>query len=128
MTASIAASPLVRGVSLCVALSVSLVVCAASQPQSANTSPSKPVASSTLPDDYVIGVEDILSVVFWRDTDLSAEVVVRPDLQEVTAGVLDGVRAARVLDDVRPGHQARRGAVNADACPADVRAEPRDNH
>jgi polysaccharide export outer membrane protein len=44
---------------------------------------------------YVIGVADVLDVVFWRDKDLSAEVVVRPDgkitlplLNEVEAGGL----------------------------------------
>jgi polysaccharide export outer membrane protein len=32
-----------------------------------------------VPRDYVIGVQDVLSVVFWKERDLSAEVVVRPD-------------------------------------------------
>ena len=31
------------------------------------------------PEDYVIGPEDLLSIVFWRDKDLSADVIVRPD-------------------------------------------------
>ncbi len=31
------------------------------------------------PGDYVIGPDDILSVVFWRDKEMSADVVVRPD-------------------------------------------------
>ena len=31
------------------------------------------------PADYVIGPDDVLSIVFWRENDLSAEVVVRPD-------------------------------------------------
>jgi polysaccharide biosynthesis/export protein len=35
--------------------------------------------AAVLPKNYVIGVEDVLNVVFWRDKDLSAEVVVRPD-------------------------------------------------
>ena len=29
--------------------------------------------------DYVIGPDDVLSIVFWRDKDISAEVAVRPD-------------------------------------------------
>jgi polysaccharide biosynthesis/export protein len=33
----------------------------------------------TTPDDYVIGPDDLLSVVFWRDKDMSADVAVRPD-------------------------------------------------
>lgn len=32
-----------------------------------------------VPADYVIGPEDVLSIVFWRDKELSADVVVRPD-------------------------------------------------
>jgi polysaccharide export outer membrane protein len=36
-------------------------------------------APVALPTDYVIGVDDVLSVVFWKEKDLSAEVVVRPD-------------------------------------------------
>ena len=32
-----------------------------------------------VPSDYVIGAEDALSVVFWRDKELSADVIVRPD-------------------------------------------------
>jgi polysaccharide export outer membrane protein len=31
------------------------------------------------PADYVIGTDDQLSVVFWRDKDLSGDVIVRPD-------------------------------------------------
>ena len=39
-----------------------------------------PVSSITpLPNDYVIGADDVLSVVFWRVPDMSAEVTVRPD-------------------------------------------------
>ena len=41
--------------------------------------PPMPVAKAPLPTDYVIGVEDVLAVVFWREKDMSAEVVVRPD-------------------------------------------------
>jgi polysaccharide export outer membrane protein len=39
----------------------------------------RPSASTALPSDYVIGVEDVLTIVFWREKELSAEVVVRPD-------------------------------------------------
>jgi polysaccharide export outer membrane protein len=50
-------------------------------------------AAPVLPAGYVIGPSDVLSIVFWRDKDMSAEVTVRPDgkitlplLNEVTAG------------------------------------------
>lgn len=32
-----------------------------------------------VPGDYKIGADDVLNVVFWREPDMSAEVVVRPD-------------------------------------------------
>src|SRR6185295_5185545 len=39
----------------------------------------KPAESVEPPPTYVIGVEDVLNIVFWRDKDMSADVVVRPD-------------------------------------------------
>jgi polysaccharide export outer membrane protein len=38
-----------------------------------------PIATPVLPTDYVIGPEDVLGVVFWREADLSGDVAVRPD-------------------------------------------------
>src|SRR4249920_148606 len=77
---------------------LSLLMIPAAMPADARGQSTAPNASSiapapvTLPTDYVIGVEDVLNVVFWREKDLSAEVVVRPDgkislpmLNDVTA-------------------------------------------
>lgn len=36
-------------------------------------------AAPVPPPDYVIGADDVLSIVFWRESDMSADVVVRPD-------------------------------------------------
>ncbi len=36
-------------------------------------------AGVALPADYVIGPDDVLTVVFWRDKDMTTDVVVRPD-------------------------------------------------
>ena len=44
-------------------------------PAAAPTVPAGP----TLPADYVVGAEDVLSVVFWREREMSADVLVRPD-------------------------------------------------
>ena len=52
-----------------------------------------PVAKGPLPSDYVIGVEDVLTVVFWREKDMSAEVVVRPD-GKISLPMLNDVPAA----------------------------------
>jgi polysaccharide export outer membrane protein len=45
------------------------------------------------PADYVIGVDDVLLVMFRRDKDLSAEVVVRPD-GKITLALLNDIQAA----------------------------------
>jgi polysaccharide export outer membrane protein len=48
-------------------------------PAPASPAPRPPAATAPVPSDYVIGVEDVLTIVFWREKELSAEVVVRPD-------------------------------------------------
>jgi polysaccharide biosynthesis/export protein len=81
---------------LAICLCAGLPVLRASQstsPQGAGTSQTQPVALSTLPKDYVIGIEDILVVVSWRDKELSAEVVVRPD-GKISLPMLNDVPAA----------------------------------
>jgi polysaccharide biosynthesis/export protein len=45
------------------------------------------------PSDYVIGAEDVISVVFWKEKDLSADVVVRPD-GKISLPMLNDVQAA----------------------------------
>src|SRR4051812_45568296 len=58
-------------------------------PQAAPQRPTAPPAAAAAPqklpegvtpsEDYVIGPDDALVVVFWRDKDMTTEVVVRPD-------------------------------------------------
>jgi len=50
-------------------------------------------AGAVVPADYVIGPEDILTIVFWREKDLSSEVIVRPD-GRISLPVLQDVVAA----------------------------------
>jgi polysaccharide export outer membrane protein len=64
------------------------------QPQAAPGAANVP-AGAVIPPGYVIGADDILTIVFWRDKDMSAEVAVRPDgkislplLNDVDAGGL----------------------------------------
>jgi polysaccharide export outer membrane protein len=45
------------------------------------------------PPGYVIGPDDVLSIVFWREKDLSAEVMVRPD-GKISLPLLNDVDAA----------------------------------
>jgi polysaccharide export outer membrane protein len=59
-------------------------------------------AGSTLvvtpPEDYVVGVEDVLGVQFWRDDQMSGDVVVRPD-GKITLRLLNDVVAAGLTTD-----------------------------
>ena len=50
-------------------------------------------ASAPLPADYVIGPEDVLAIVVWREKDLSSEVVVRPD-GKISLPLVNDVQAA----------------------------------
>jgi polysaccharide export outer membrane protein len=50
------------------------------------------------PADYTIGPDDRLSIVFWKDTDFSAEVVVRPD-GRISLPLLNDVQAAGLTPD-----------------------------
>lgn len=50
-------------------------------------------AAATAPPDYVIGPDDQLSIVFWRDKDMSADAAVRPD-GKISLPLLNDVQAA----------------------------------
>jgi polysaccharide biosynthesis/export protein len=63
------------------------------QQQVAATTNGARVASANLSPEYVIGPEDVLSIAFWRDKELSADVVVRPD-GKISLPLLKDVEAA----------------------------------
>lgn len=63
----------------------------------AQTPPTLP-EGITPPADYVIGADDILAIVFWRDADMSGEVVVRPD-GKISLPLLNDVHAAGLTPD-----------------------------
>lgn len=58
---------------------------------SASAAPASPAA--VVPAGYVIGPDDVLSIVFWRDKEMSADVVVRPD-GKISLPLLNDVQAA----------------------------------
>ena len=88
------------------AVGTSGTVAAAASPAAA---PDIPKNAVTPPADYVIGVDDKLSIVYWKDKDMSADVIVRPDgkislplLNEVTAaGLTPGQLRERLTDESR---------------------------
>lgn len=52
----------------------------------------------TPPPDYVIGPGDRLSIVFWRDTEITSEVVVRPD-GRISLPLLNDIEASGLTPD-----------------------------
>jgi polysaccharide export outer membrane protein len=82
---------------LCICVTPQLEVGATEPESQSKPAAGKPVAnvSSTvpLPADYVIGPEDVLGIVFWRDADMSSEVTVRPDGM-ITLPLVNDIRAA----------------------------------
>ena len=66
---------------------------AAPEAQPGNGGPPVSVAGVAMPAGYVIGAEDVLSIVFWRDKDMSVDVVVRPD-GKISLPLLNDMQAA----------------------------------
>jgi len=50
-------------------------------------------AAAAVPADYIIGPEDVLSVVYWRDKDMTGDVAVRSD-GKISLPLLNDVQAA----------------------------------
>jgi polysaccharide export outer membrane protein len=75
----------------------------APRPQTAQNAPAAHNGTSTppanlptgvaTPADFVIGQNDVLTVVFWRDKDMSSDVAVRPD-GKISLPLLNDVQAA----------------------------------
>jgi polysaccharide biosynthesis/export protein len=62
------------------------------------TAPPAPGPSVAVPSDYVIGPEDVLGILFWRDTDMTGDVTVRPDGM-ITLQLLGDLKAAGLTPD-----------------------------
>lgn len=75
--------------------SVAPVLTAQQSPAAAATRNSSPVvpAGTTVPADYVIGPDDVLTIFFWREKDMSGDVAVRPD-GRISLPLLNDVEAA----------------------------------
>src|SRR5262245_10718505 len=59
---------------------------------SSTAAPTAAVTGVTPPPDYIIGPSDQLSIVFWREKELSADVLVRPD-GKISLPLLNDVQA-----------------------------------
>jgi polysaccharide export outer membrane protein len=75
------------------ALALVLTVPAVASAQSAASVQDKDAAAPAAPADYVIGPNDVLNIVFWKDKEMSTEAVVRPD-GKISVPLLNDVQAA----------------------------------
>ena len=95
--------PVLRTIAAVSALAVWATAVAGAAQQAA---PPKPAAPAPAPagapklpegvtpsEDYIIGPEDVLVVVFWRDKDMTTEAVVRPD-GKITLPLVNDIQAA----------------------------------
>ena len=57
------------------------------------TAPAEAAPTPAPPADYLIGADDVLSIVFWKDKDMTTDVVVRPD-GKISLPVLNEIAAA----------------------------------
>jgi len=72
---------------------------AVTQPAVSVPAPVDPVAAAAAVDPtYVIGPDDVLAILYWRDKDTSADVMVRPD-GKITLPLLNDIQAAGLTPD-----------------------------
>jgi polysaccharide export outer membrane protein len=62
-------------------------------PVPSQASPTGAAPAPAPPPGYVIGIDDVLSILFWREKDLSGDVTVRPD-GKITLPLLNEIQAA----------------------------------
>jgi polysaccharide export outer membrane protein len=55
------------------------------------------------PPDYVIGADDVLAIIFWREQDLSSEVAVRPD-GKISLPLLNDIQASGLTPEQLRGN------------------------
>jgi polysaccharide export outer membrane protein len=80
---------------LVAALATALAIAGGAASAQQPTTPAATGAQAEVPNDYVIGPEDVLGVVFWREPDISGDVTVRPD-GRITLPVIGEMQAAGV--------------------------------
>jgi polysaccharide export outer membrane protein len=71
---------------------------ATAKPGTPRSAPPAVPAGVPLPAGYLIGPEDVLAVIFWRDKDMSSEVTVRPD-GRITLPLINEVQASGLTPD-----------------------------
>jgi polysaccharide export outer membrane protein len=78
-------------------------------PNAAATNAAAPATAVAPPPGYLIGTDDVLSILFWRDHDMSGDFTVRPD-GKISVPLLNDVQAAGLTPE-----ELRDGLVKAAA-------------
>jgi polysaccharide export outer membrane protein len=65
--------------------------------------PTPPTASVPVPGDYVIGPDDVIGVLIWRESEMSGDMTVRPDGM-ITLPLVGDVKAAGFRPDELKAH------------------------
>jgi polysaccharide export outer membrane protein len=79
----------------------------ASKAAAATATPATAVAPVAPPADYLIGPGDVLNIAFWRDKEISGDVIVRPD-GKISLPVVNEIQASGLTPD-----QLRQSVVKA---------------
>src|SRR5437879_5673937 len=94
------------GLIVCATLVATLPLFAQIGPADASKHSSPETSTAAVPSSlpaYTIGPGDVLSIVFWRDKDMSADVLVRPD-GNITLPLLNDVQAAGLTPNTLREH------------------------
>ena len=84
----------IAAVLMAVAVSMPAHAQSAQAPSNGTPPPGVAVPAGIVPPaDYVIGPDDVLAVVFWREKDMSADVTVRPD-GKITLPLVNDIQAS----------------------------------
>jgi polysaccharide export outer membrane protein len=90
---------LFRSIVLFVFAALAVPSSSAAQGPASTSTPSPTVPTGVpLPAGYVIGPDDVLAIVFWRDDKMSSEVTVRPD-GKISLPLLNDIQAAGMTPD-----------------------------
>jgi polysaccharide export outer membrane protein len=99
MTANCRSKSIANAPALLLALALSVPALAQAQQPAAQPVPAAAAAAAPRPTDpvvppgYLIGTDDVLSIVFWKDKDMSADAQVRPD-GRIALPLINEVQAA----------------------------------
>jgi polysaccharide biosynthesis/export protein len=89
---------LISSAGSCFALLLVVLPVVGSAAQTTAPAPPAPPTSVPLAQDYVIGPQDVLGIVFWREPEMSGDVTVRPD-GRISLPVIGELQAAGLHPD-----------------------------